>query len=161
MDPNKTLKWYRSFPQWWKDDSDIRESREWLGETYCPEHLQDRPYVIDTMPRLYMSNWDYNTVEWPRQSLFMLEWDIALDRQGREKFQKYALAYPNEVATAPYHLSDGRTIHKGFGCIYLPRVVVMAFLDTKPDRFTDNLFFEWYGIPRVCSHGVYPQHLNT
>ena len=142
------MKWIRSWPQWW-DSPD--------GP---PEHLVDRPYVIDTMERRYMSGWDYNTFDFPDEAFILVEWDIAIDRPGREAFEKFALQVPHRVATAPYHLGDGRKLDKGFGCVYLPMWVVSGFKQTNPELFSDSTFFKWYGRPRVCSY-VHPQHLNS
>ena len=108
-----------------------------------------------------MRNWDYYTCPFPDENLCMLEWDIALDRQSKEKFVKQALTEPDMVMTAMYHLSDGRTLYNGFGCVYLPRLIVKEFVKDHPnDLFSDATFFRWYGTPRVCP-GVYPQHLNS
>lgn len=107
-----------------------------------------------------MRDWDYLTLEWPSESFCMLEWDMALDRKSRELFAMQAIDTPKEVMTAPYYLSDGRRIYKGFGCIYWPINVVKEYLKEGHDRFTDGLFFNWYGSPQVARN-VFPQHLNT
>lgn len=138
-----TLNWYRSWPE------------------RVPEHLQDRPRVIDNQPLLLMRNWDYYTCPFPDEDLCMLEWDIALDRFSRERFVAEALKDREMVMTAPYRLSDGRMLYNGFGCVYLPRKVVTEFIKERPNElFSDSTFFRWYGTPKICPN-VYPQHLNT
>lgn len=129
-----------------------------------PEHLRERPYVVDRLPRLLMQDFDYGTVAWPDHDLCMLEWDVALDGPSRNAFTQFAAEEPNRVATGAYYLNEGRWLTTGMGCIYLPIVIVKEFLSTSPERWTDGMFLVWYleqyGEYRVCPQ-VYPQHLNS
>ena len=150
--------WYRSWPSWWDPD------KPWNN---APRHLRERPYIIDGLSRIYMKDWDYNQTfdGWPNRDLFLLEWDVALDRQGRETFEHFALAYPEMISVARYHLSDDRSIY-GMGCIYLPYAVVTAFKEYGARAYpgfiwSDSSLFKWYAEePRLCD-SVYPQHLNS
>lgn len=113
---------------------------------------------------------------WPNHDpgWFMLEWDIALDRQERERFAANALEHPDRVRVAPYILyPDGsdrdrpRQCHRwgglpipegqlqadtvGFGCIYFPQSVLDAFWQGPPPArlartgvFNDVVFSDWY-----------------
>lgn len=157
------MEWYRSWPKYLSD----YDPKNPATPTVLPPHLAERPYVVDTMTKLFMHSWDYATVEsWPNESFCMLEWDIALDRQARERFETYVSKSPGEVWAARYHLSDDRLIF-GLGCIYFPIDVLRAFLATDIPatyKFTDHTFYKWCisnGVRVWESHGVYPQHLNT
>lgn len=122
----------------------------------------------------------------------MLEWDVALGRRERDLFAEMALTDPDRVMVAPYdifpegqpptlvhrHAADIRKpghrvpvafsmteCHSfGFGCIYLPRSVVVAWQKDKPSAFfNDARFSDWhiarYGTARVI-WDVHPQHLH-
>jgi hypothetical protein len=125
-----SLKWYRSWP------------------IVVPE---GRAYVQDGLPRLLMSDCDYNTVEggWPddEPGFCMLEWDVALDIKQRSGFAALAEETPEKPLVAPYiknyrdacvqihrrmgfiPIEDGtpQTDYFGFGCIYLPRARVAEY----------------------------------
>ena len=158
-----TYQWYRSWPSWWDN---------YEPNNGAPPHLRDRPYVVDSLPILEMSDFDYSTVKWPAiddDGFCMLEWDIALDRQGREAFENFVHINSSLVAVAPYHLSDGRITARSLGCVYFPIPVLNEFLylRDKHQAFTDTHFFDWYernmgkDAIRVCTYNVYPQHLNS
>lgn len=119
----------------------------------------------------------------------MLEWDIALDRQSRDRFASNALDNPDRVRVAPYmlypagkpvqvHRWGGRPIPDGqpqadsvgFGCIYFPQTVLDALWDGPPPRrlarqgvLNDGVFSDWhrarYGTVDV-DWTVHPQHLH-
>jgi len=175
--------WYRS----WPSDGDIAE-----------HDLLKRGHVIDQLPRLIMAGHNYKTVAeyrsigtndgWPDTNFCMLEWDIALDKRGRELFSALSLSEPRRVLVAPYwwHESwidfvgnDGRGPTEesrpvlpsdmecdsfGLGCIYIPRVVLVEFL-AQMDRlgFTDYTFGSWYRGkygPARLTWDVHPQHVH-
>lgn len=148
MIETKTLKWYRSWPNWWG--------------TEPPEHLKARPYVWDTLPRIHMEGWNYKTAILPSEDFVLVEWDIAIDGPNKRTFTKRALRQPTRVHTIPYFLNDGRLID-GFGCVYLPREQVVKFLNTVGHYlFSDTTFFDWYGRENIVSHNdLYVSHLNS
>lgn len=111
---------------------------------------------------------------WPSHDpgWFMLEWDVALDRQGRDLFAANALERPDRVRVAPYwlHPLDGRgptQVHRGgglpipegqthadsfgLGCIYFPQSVLDEFLQDPPPCglvrkgvLNDVVFSDWH-----------------
>lgn len=139
-----------------------------------------------------MRDQNYATVAdyqpWPRHDpgWFLLEWDIALDRQGREQFAANASERPDRVLVAPYTLYPGaRQVHRsagrsipdgspqadavGFGCIYLPQSVLDAFWADPPQRLirtgllSDTVFSDWHRKhigPFDVDWTVHPQHLH-
>jgi hypothetical protein len=167
------LRWYRSWPE-------------------APP--PGRAFVHDGVPRLLMTGCDYQTLTrfqpWPphRPGFCLLEWDVALDRVGRARFAEEALAEPDRILVAPYHIYPvgGRPtiVHKhgpgrsrvpiarprptadsfGFGCIYMPQLVLQRFLITRPRApMRDSLFSDWHmdRYPPVrVTWDVHPQHLH-
>lgn len=147
--------WYRSWPEAVPDD---------------------RAHVHDRLPRLVMRDHDYATVtDWPthQPGWFLLEWDVALDRGGRDRFVEHALAEPGRVLVAPYSSPFRRprgvsfeSVHRvrrrpiaegtatcetfGLGCVYLPQAVLDRWLDVMPTdpigrgRFDDLAFSLWH-----------------
>lgn len=141
-----------------------------------------------------MRDQNYATVAdyqpWPRHEpgWFLLEWDIALDRQSRERFTANALANPDRVRVAPYMLyppAGPRQCHRwggkpipagqpyadmvGFGCIYFPQAVLDAFWLEPPSRltrtgvFNDCVFSDWHRARFDhfdVDWTVHPQHLH-
>lgn len=145
-----------------------------------------------------MSGQDYKTVSdyrsigtedgWPDTNFCLLEWDVALDLQGRRTFAALATIEPREVLVAPYrwhdswidfvgndgrgptpdsrpvNTTDERTDSFGLGCIYIPRVVLTEFLASMDSLgFTDYTFGHWYHErygPARLTWAVHPQHLN-
>ena len=97
------MHWYRS----WPSDGEIAEKR-----------LNDVPHVVDGLPRMIMSGYDYKSVTdhnslqtangWPEDTpgFCMLEWDIALDPMARRQFASIAWEEPREVLVAPYRYHD-------------------------------------------------------
>jgi len=148
------LPWYRSWP------------------AVEPEGIV--PHVVDRLPRLRMSNYDYGTVtEWPdtEPGFCLLEWDVALDPHARRAFAAEALVNPREILAAPYrfhdtwcqwvggdgagpspdarpaHEDDRRADYSGLGCIYLPKVILTEFLERprhEPGGFSDATFGRWH-----------------
>lgn len=64
----------------------------------------NRPHVVDTLPRLVMQNYDYRCLQDINDDLVLLEWDIAVDREGLGSFIAQAKADPGRVMVAPYRL---------------------------------------------------------
>lgn len=150
-----------------------------------------RAYVYDSLPRLVMRDCNYATLAdyqpWPADmpGWFMVEWDVALDRAGRDRFAEHALATPDRILVAPYRkhypkrsgievvhrvqnrpLPDGQpwTQKFGFGCIYFPQPVLDRWWAEMPGkRFSDTSFSMWhwrtYGNA-VVDWSVHPQHLH-
>jgi hypothetical protein len=119
----------------------------------------------------------------------LLEWDVALGARGRARFEQVALEDPGRVLVAPYDIypdgADPTCVHKvcpdpskpgirgpavpgavgvhsfGFGCIYLPALVVAAWPAGKVMR--DSTFSDWHiarhGAARV-TWDVAPQHIH-
>lgn len=142
-----------------------------------------------------MKDQNYATVAefqpWPQHEpgWFMLEWDIALDRQSRERFVANAMQNPDRVRVAPYTLYyegvPARQVHRwggrpipdgqphadmvGFGCIYFPQVILDRFWAEPPARlvktgmFNDGVFSDWHGQrydPIAVDWTVCPQHVH-
>jgi hypothetical protein len=87
------LRWFRSWP---------------CAGDWAERKIDQRPYVVDQLPKLIMSNYDYRTVgefqTWPDDTpgFCMLEFDVALDPWQRHLFASIALMEPNEILVAPY-----------------------------------------------------------
>jgi len=156
--------WHRS----WPTDDELRER-------HCT-----RPHVVDRLPRLLMSAFDYRTVErWPADpaGFCMLEWDVALDQPSRARFARAARSAPGRVLVAPYwygamvrlpDVPDRQDTAEafGFGCIYFPQPILRAAVDhfdSTGCRMTDETFSAWHlehhGPARV-TWDVQPQHLR-
>lgn len=128
---------------------------------------------------------------WPRHDpgWFLLEWDVALDSESRDRFEAHALAEPDRVLVAPYllfpqngppqqchrwrgvPLTEGATVadSAGFGCIYLPQTVLDEMWRDPPpllrDRsfLSDTVFSDWLrcrGDTFTVDWTVRPQHLH-
>lgn len=130
--------------------------------------------MVDSLPRLVMSGYDYSTVELPRDEpgFCMLEWDIALGSDQREVFAAHALEQPGRVLVAPYPIfpvgrsavlvhkaasDESRMAHRvpvpegqgwahsfGFGCIYLPQCVLERWRAERRPPMTDTRFSDWH-----------------
>jgi hypothetical protein len=159
------LRWYRSWPS-----------------VFASDVPADRPHVIDNLPRLLVSDYDYATVaEWPSEGpgICLLEWDVALDERQRTQFAGLALLEPERVLAAPYLIGNTHICRVGndpvqppatecatfgLGCTYLPYEAVRGFLSGGlTNRFTDTEFSFWYrdhvGPARV-TWDIHPQHLH-
>lgn len=116
-----------------------------------------RSYVVDMLPRLTMTNYDYTPLASLDDDICLLEWDIALSETDRKIFELQTHAEPGRVRVAPYLLSVPGPLHYahrrlvspilaygklserwinqadafceyfGFGCIYLPRDLIRRF----------------------------------
>ena len=135
--------------------------------------LPNRAYVVDDLPRLITSNYDYTPLGPIDDDVCLIEWDIALEPAQVVTFEygirKYQYNRPVVAAHRLYHVADQpvwahrtvdprngleRWIEEGepfcdyfaFGLIYLPREIVRAFLEAPaPARGTSP----WIG------NGVY------
>ena len=65
-----------------------------------------RAYVQDDLPRFEMETYDYRGLadQFPDVDLLLLEWDIAVDKDGIERFVAQCEAEPGRVRVAPYRL---------------------------------------------------------
>lgn len=116
----------------------------------------NRAYVVDGMERLVMSGFDYRCLADIDDDLILIEWDIAVSREGLDLFIERAREEPDQIRVAPYRLYPGtyrvprpiwchrirdpgtRRFAKGpedthcqmfgFGLVYLPRPLVVGFL---------------------------------
>lgn len=171
---------------WYHEVAALRSSLNWY-RSWPKEIPAGRAHVIDSLPRLVMTDCDYLKIEggWPddRPGLCLLEWDMALDLEGRSTFAEIAEATPDKPLVAPYSKNYGTAVRGiqrnhghipiakgetsadffGLGCIYLPWRVVVDFLATRPAQFTDLTLSTWYRR----NHGridvtwdVIPQHLH-
>lgn len=96
------LNWYRSYP----------------SKTDLATIPERRPRVVDALPIIELTRYDYKTVAelnslqtdtgWPTEQpgFCMLEWDVALDPWQRKLFGAIALAEPRRVLVAPYRFWD-------------------------------------------------------
>lgn len=135
------MKWIRSFP----DPVPPRKS-----------------HVIDGMERFYHTDYDYSNLVMYGQDILLIEWDLALGKEGRDQFEFLARQEPEKVLVAPYKLYEARDpwcyAHRrvdrlgherwvhwgereceyfGFGVIYLPLHLMQAFLsEPKETRGT-------------------------
>lgn len=118
---------------------------------------ENRSYVVDGIERLVMSGFDYRCLADIDDDIVLIEWDIAVGREGLELFIERAKAEPEQIRVAPYRLYRGTYklrqswiwVHRvrdpgtrrfvtgpedthcqmfGFGLIYLPRPLVLGYL---------------------------------
>lgn len=87
------LQWVRSWP---------------AAHEIAEKGLESRPHVIDSIPRLLITDQNYRYAEWPTDlpGFCMLEWDVAVDPISRRAFAAEALVHPREVLVASYRLHD-------------------------------------------------------
>lgn len=117
----------------------------------------NRAYVVDGIERLVMTGYDYRCLADIDDDVVLIEWDIAVGRDGLDTFIERAKADPEQIRVAPYKLYRGTYrlrqpwiwCHRvrdpgmrrfvngpddthcqmfGFGLIYLPRPLVLGFL---------------------------------
>lgn len=132
-----------------------------------------RSFVVDPMPKLILDNYDYGPLADVDDDVVLLEWDIAIDREGLAQFVRTAKEYPERVIVAPYQLyvstvhshplrrprwchrrADGQHIDTGertcamfgFGMIYLPQQVVSRYFAERNPAwgFNDAGFSSWH-----------------
>jgi hypothetical protein len=165
------LRWYRSWPE-------PGDRAFWKGT--------DRAHVIDSLPKLCMSGYDYFTALLPddEPGFCLLEWDMALSRTERRDFAIAAARMPGRILVAPYDIYPtvgDECVHRhengapigmgwpvaatfGLGCIYIPQHVLQAFQRASGETvMTDATFsrfvFHQYG-PTTVDWRFHPQHLN-
>lgn len=137
----------------------------------CVPATNTRSHVVDTVPRLYLADYDYRPLVDVDDDVVMLEWDIAVDRTALAEFVRRAKAQPDRVIVGPYRLyettvhnrplkkpvwchrrSDGSHVdtgeqwcsYFGFGLAYFPRDIVKAFAESWPGHFSDGTFSGWH-----------------
>lgn len=65
---------------------------------------EGRSYIVDDIPKLVMSDYDYRCLLDLDDDVVLIEWDIAVGGQDLETFMARAAANPNQVRVAPYLL---------------------------------------------------------
>lgn len=152
---------------------------------------RNRAHVVDNLPKLIMDGWDYAPiVDVNDEGVILLEWDIAIDREGLERFTAAAQADPEHVRVAPFRIyqttahsypikphwahrrADGTRVEEGeptctlfaFGMIYFPPGITRRYLDEVPGHFSDGSFSGWHHnnvAPEVpIMWDVRPVHLH-
>ena len=136
---------------WWQDVYAIHSNLNWY-RSWPNQVPLGRAYVQDSMPRLLMSDCDYNRVEGglpaDEPGFCMLEWDVALSIDQRARFAELAEETPDKILVAPYtkdykggacvqiHRRMGfipiekgspKTDFFGFGCIYFPQKLLQEW----------------------------------
>lgn len=155
---------------------------------------EDRAYVVDSLPRITMDSYNYVPVleqlAASGENTVVIEWDLAVSHEDRERFTARCEALPDCVQVAPYRLYPVSTnlpepvwAHRhaarrppwigeddpecdlfGFGLVYLPHAVVTRHLATGPESTGDAVFSAWHhreGLgPVPVSWDVRPVHLH-
>jgi hypothetical protein len=132
-----------------------------------------RSFVVDAMPKLVLDGYDYAPLAEVDDDVLLLEWDIAVDRDGLERFILAVQDDPGRVLVAPYRLyvstlhshplprprwvhrrGDGTHVEEGepvcglfgFGMTYFPRGLARRFLAERPPGrvFSDADFSQWH-----------------
>lgn len=120
-----------------------------------------RAYVVDDIDRLVIDGYDYSPLAAIDDDIILVEWDMAVSAEDRERFEASALLTPSCVHTAPYRLYDAnraphwahRTVldmdgkerwvqtgeptcdYFAFGLTYLPRDLIRRFMEyPAPER---------------------------
>lgn len=168
-----------------------------------------RAHVVDDLERLVIADYDYSPLGEVDDDVLLLEWDVAVDPYDLNLFEARALAAPDRVRVLAYRLHahrpgwvwahrrirrDGQgerfvnradlTCHlPAWGCIYLPRALVRAFLAAPAPargrdprlppqapyddvRLTDQTFGIWHhfhqaGPPVPIDWALSAVHLHT
>jgi len=77
----------------------VRLLRSW------PCHIPEgRAYVVDDIERLIIDNHHYRSLGDIDDDVLLLEWDIAVDKEGLSAFAQRAQATPDRVLVAPYRI---------------------------------------------------------
>jgi hypothetical protein len=130
-----------------------------------------RAYVSDLLPRIEMADYNYVPVlEQLDEDTVIVEWDVAVSFEDRERFTKICAADPYGAHVAPYRLYPVSTAllepvwaHRrlgrnppwinerdsacdlfAFGLVYLPHQIVQHYLATKPEVTGDAIFSKWH-----------------
>lgn len=70
-----------------------------------PEVVPDnRCYVVDTLPRFVMKDYDYRGLADLEDDVVLIEWDMAVRREEFEAFLDHVRTDPTRVITAPYRI---------------------------------------------------------
>jgi hypothetical protein len=159
--------------------------------TFPAEIPEGRAYVSDGLPRLVMSGFNYVPVlEQLDGDTVIVEWDIAVSFEDRDRFTELCSADPDRVHVAPYQLYpvsthlpgpvwahrvatrhppwinqwDGTCDLFSFGLVYLPHAIVRRYLATMPAVTGDALFSMWHYAeefgPVPVHWDVRPVHLH-
>jgi hypothetical protein len=139
--------------------------------TFPAEIPPGRGYVVDDLPRITMTGYNYVPVlEQLNGGTVIAEWDIAFSPEDRARFDQACGADPERVHVAPYRLYPRSTnlpepvwAHRragclppwigedepvcdlfGFGLVYLPAAVVRRYLSTGPEVTGDAIFSQWH-----------------
>jgi hypothetical protein len=131
----------------------------------------DRGYVVDLLPKLVLTGYDYGPLAEVDDDAVVLEWDVAVGREDLDAFVACATADPGRVIVAPYRLyvstvhayvfprpvwahrrADGTHIDTGeascalfgFGMVYLPHALIRAYRAACPGHFSDGSFSGWH-----------------
>jgi hypothetical protein len=144
----------------------VRLLRSW------PVKIPDgRSFVVDQTTKLVIDGYDYSPLGDVDDDVVLLEWDVAVDQEGLQRFVAAAAEDLGRVIVAPYRLfvatqsgrplpkpvwchrrADGRHVHTGeptcamfgLGMVYLPRRLVAAFLEDWRGHFSDAAFSGWH-----------------
>lgn len=147
-----------------------------------------RAYVSDLLPRIEMADYKYvpvlEQIVVAGEDTVIIEWDLAVSLEDRERFTITCAADPDRVHVAAYplypvstglpepvwaHRKVGRNpawITKGepwcdlfsFGLVYLPHAIVSKYLATAPEVSSDDLFSRWHHREGL---GIVPVHWNV
>jgi hypothetical protein len=143
-----------------------------LLRSWPPKIPAGRSFVVDATEKLTIDGYDYAPLGDVADDVVLLEWDIAVDADGLERFVALARSDPSRVVVAPYRLyvstnsdrplprgpvwahrrADGSHVDTGepacalfgLGMVYLPRAVVAAFLAAWKGHFSDTAFAGWH-----------------
>lgn len=137
-----------------------------------PAEVPDRRnYVVDTLEKLIIADYDYAVLADVEDDVVLIEWDLAVDAEELECFLDVVREDRDRVVVAPYLLYTRTLSHEplkqtvwahrradgthldvdepfcaffGFGLIYFPRTVVAAFRAAWRGHFSDGSFSGWH-----------------
>jgi hypothetical protein len=154
----------------------VRVVRAWPAETELP----DRPHVIDGWPRIPVTRRDGCSDYGPgllaaADDLIVLDWDVAVDLDDLRRFASHVrglstpVVGPNRLFDDPAQTvwafkrylpgersmrwcdeSDGTCHLFGFGFVYLPRVLVVAWTAANPGEPLDDMTFSGWHYRKVA-----------
>lgn len=153
-----------------------------------------RAHVVDLLPRIEMDSYNYvpvlEQIADGGEDTVIVEWDIAVSFEDRQRFTEICECSPDRVHVAPYRLYPVSTnlpepvwAHRnanrhppwiakydlecdlfGFGLVYLPHAIVAKYLATSPETTGDAIFSQWHHRERLgpvlVSWDVRPVHLH-
>lgn len=79
-----------------------------LVRSWPAEIPEGRAYVVDQIPKLVMSGYDYRCLADLDDDVVLIEWDIAVGGEQLARFMQRAEAEPDRVRVAPYLLYASR-----------------------------------------------------